>query len=130
MKTIGWSGFLTALIFVCNFNNLAAQDYYAFTGSWEGMFMNDFRTLIKLEIDTAQNITGRILLWDGEKQIQDDELFKINIQDYNLTFFIMAKETHYKGELDPGSGELKGVFIFPDESEHPLIVKRTGDSSP
>lgn len=109
--------------------NVSAQGSETFKGTWEGMFMNDFKTLIKLKIDTAQNITGRILLWDGEKQIQDDELFKINIQDYKLTFYIMAKETHYEGELDPGSGELKGTFIFPDDSEHPLTVIKKDNPS-
>ena len=128
MKTIGWSGFLTALIFVCNFNNLAAQDYNAFTGSWEGMFMNDFKTVIRLEKDSTETLKGRILLYDGELQIQDDELFKISIQDNTLRFYIMAKETHYKGELDHDSGELKGIFIFPDESEHPLTVKKLNNT--
>lgn len=109
--------------------NASAQGSESFMGTWEGMFMNDFRTLIKLEYDTAQNITGRILLWDGENQIQDDELLKINIQDHKLTFYIMAKETHYKGELDPASGELKGIFIFPDDSEHPLTVIKKDNPS-
>lgn len=101
---------------------VSAQGSESFMGNWEGMFMNDFRTLLKFECDTAQNISGRILLFEGEKQIQDDELFKINIQDSILTFYIMSKETHYKGVLDRGSGELKGIFIFPDDSEHPLTV--------
>lgn len=109
--------------------NMAAQESESFMGNWEGMFMNDFRTLIQLESDTAQSFSGRILLYDGEIQIQDDELFKIGIQENKLTFYIMAKETHYKGELDTVSGELNGIFIFPDDSEHPLTVKKVNKSS-
>ena len=109
--------------------NMAAQGNESFMGNWEGMFMNDFKTLIQLESDTTQHISGRIILYDGEIQIQDDQLFKISIQENTLTFYIMAKETHYKGELDTASGELNGIFIFPDDSEHPLTVKKASKSS-
>ena len=105
--------------------HMLAQEEEHFAGSWEGIFMNDFRTLIQLEYDTAQTYSGRILMYDGEIEIQDDEIFKISIQENKLSFYIMAKETHYNGELDPSNGKLKGIFIFPDNSEHPLTVIKT-----
>lgn len=105
-----------------SYSTTPAYSQESFAGNWEGMFMDDFRTLIKLERDTLQNFSGRILMYDGEKQIQDDELFKISIQENKLTFYIMAKETHYKGELNSSTGELTGIFIFPDNSEHPLSL--------
>jgi len=110
---------------ILGFSKKPAYGQDVFTGNWEGMFMDDYRTLIKLECDTGHNFTGRILLYEGENQIQDDELFKIGIQENQLTFFIMAKETHYQGELNSSTGELTGIFIFPDNSEHPLTLKKT-----
>ena len=124
MKTMGRiTGFiLTGLLLIITVN-ISAQGKDSFVGIWEGMFMNDFRTVIKLECDSTQKFSGRILMFDGTQQIQDDELFKISIEEYRLTYYIMAKETHYKGELNPSNGELSGFFIFPDDSEHPLTVK-------
>jgi hypothetical protein len=130
MKSLNrYAGILLTGILALITADLKAQGEKSFMGSWEGMFMNDYRTLIQFECDTAQKISGRILLWDGEQQIQDDELFKISIQENKLSFYIMAKETHYKGELNPGNGELTGIFIFPDDSEHPLTVKKTDSKS-
>lgn len=121
-RTEQYCRLLLTVIFVMGPGFILAQEKEAFAGSWEGMFMNDFRTLIQLKFDEDQNYTGRILMYDGELQIQDDEIFKIIIQDNKLSFYIMAKETHFTGELDPSNGKLKGIFIFPDNSEHPLTV--------
>ena len=130
MKTMGQiTGLIATGLLIMVTVNISAQEKDSFVGSWEGYFMNDFKTLIQLECDSAQKFTGRILMFDGTKQIQDDELFKISIEEYRLTFYIMAKETHYKGELNPSNGELSGIFIFPDDSEHPLTLKKK-DATP
>lgn len=93
-----------------------------------GIFLTGLLSLVTLNTE-AQKIKGSILLFDGEQQIQDDELFKISMEENKLTFYIMAKETHYRGKLNPESGELIGIFIFPDDSEHPLTVKKTDKTS-
>jgi hypothetical protein len=82
--------------------------------------MDDFRTVIQLKSTGENSYTGKILMWDGAQQIQEDEIFKIVIKDKELSFYIMAKETHFEGEFNEGFTELSGHFVFPDGSLHSL----------
>jgi hypothetical protein len=97
-------------------------------GNWEGMFMKDFKTIIHLDYKEDEGYTGKILMFDEEGfQIQDDPISKIEIQDLNLSFYIEDKETVFNGVFNSDLTELSGVFIFPDQSEHPLKVSKAGD---
>jgi hypothetical protein len=99
-----------------------AQDPY--TGMWEGKFMQDFHTAILLEASDGDSYQGKILMYSGEVRIQDDELSRISIENNTLTFYIAAKETLFKGTFNEEHEELSGMFVFPDESEHALVVRK------
>lgn len=99
-----------------------SQDQVA--GHWEGTFMGDFRTVIELNAAEEEQYTGRILMFSGENVIQEDPLSNIQLESSTLTFRIDAKETGFKGTFNGDCTELAGHFIFPDGSEHSLVVKR------
>jgi len=107
-----------------------AQDPYS--GIWEGKFMQDFSTAILLEASDGETYRGKILMYSGEMRIQDDELSKVSIKNKTLTFYIAAKETTFKGTFNEELKELSGIFVFPDKSEHPLVVRKKAedDSTP
>ncbi|MDB4584297.1 S41 family peptidase, partial [Draconibacterium sp.] len=96
-----------------------------FSGSWEGVFMNDFNTKIEFNSEENNNYTGRIQMFSGGKVIQDDPISKINSTQHLLTFRIESKETDFKGKFNNDITELSGVFVFPDKSEHPLKLVRS-----
>lgn len=100
-----------------------AQDPY--TGKWAGKFMGDFPTAILLEALDGSSYKGKILMYSGEMRIQDDELSEISIENGTLTFYIADKETTFKGSFNEEISELSGKFIFPDKSEHLLLVRKT-----
>lgn len=108
---------------------LSAQTQGSCSGTWEGYFMKEFKTAIILDHQNENSYTGKILMFSGENRIQDDELSGITIESRNLSFYIAAKETTFKGTFNEENTELSGHFIFPDQSEHPLIVKRVLNSS-
>ena len=94
-------------------------------GFWEGDFMpgNNFMLILGFQIQN-EKLSGRILLFQGENQIQDDELTKIEIEEDQLSFFIEAKQTLFNGKVEPEKDQISGEFKFPDGSVHPLRVKR------
>lgn len=100
--------------------------YENIEGYWEGEFMPGNN--LTLVLDFHQQITGtghgRLLLFEGDRQIQEDPLKKITLNGKQLTFYIESKQTPFKGELNADSLEIRGNFYFPDGSVHPLIVKR------
>ena len=101
---------------------LIAQDPFA--GSWEGMFMGDYKTTISLKTDDSGSYTGNICMYADGVQIQDDALYVIQVTGRELTFYIQAKETHFKGEFNADVSELSGKFTFPDKSLHPIKLQK------
>ena len=99
-------------------------------GKWEGNFMTDFKTILQISADENNNFTGNIKMFSGEQMIQNDTISKISLNQNILTFFIDAKETGFKGELINKNSDLKGAFVFPDKSEHPIfLIKNVGENS-
>ena len=103
-------------------NQSQARDPYS--GIWEGTFMNDFRTAILLDLREDGGYAGKILMYSGAQQIQNDEITRISVDNLTLSFYIAAKETTFQGTFDPALKELNGTFVFPDKSEHPLVVRK------
>lgn len=68
-------------------------------------------------------------MYSGEDRIQDDKLSKISIENRSLSFYIDAKETSFKGTFNEMNTELSENFIFPDNTKHPLVVKKFNEDS-
>ena len=102
--------------------NLIAQDPCA--GRWEGKFMEDYPTLITLESNESGSYSGNIKMYANGDMIQDDALYVIKLSGRELSFYIQAKETHFKGELSEDGSELSGKFTFPDKSLHPISLQK------
>ena len=103
---------------------LSAQTQDPYTGIWEGNFMEQFKTVILLDQSDASGYAGKIIMYSGENRIQDDELSKIILEDRTLSFYIASKESSFKGTFNEMNTELSGNFIFPDNSKHPLTVRK------
>jgi hypothetical protein len=101
---------------------LIAQDPCA--GCWEGKFMEDYLTIITLESGESGSYSGNIKMYANGDMIQDDGLSVIKISGKELTFYIQAKETHFKGEFDEDVSDLSGNFSFPDKSLHPISLQK------
>ncbi|NNE48108.1 MAG: hypothetical protein HKN37_15765, partial [Rhodothermales bacterium] len=78
----------------------------------------------QFEVDPDSEQSGRVLLWDGEVQIQDDELSEIRHDGPRLAFRIPAKGTTFTGELVADGERIAGRFGFPDGSQHEVDVAR------
>jgi len=103
---------------------LSAQAQDPYTGMWEGNFMEQFKTVILLEKQDNKGYAGKILMYSGENRIQDDELSKIIIESRNISFDIPAKESSFKGSFNETNTEFSGSIIFPDNTKHPLAVRK------
>lgn len=102
--------------------NLLSQN--SCTGQWEGQFMGEYKTLVTLEAKGSDSYSGNIHMYADGEMIQDDALFVIKVKDNELSFYIQAKETHFKGRLNEAGSELSGNFTFPDKSVHPISLKK------
>ena len=125
MKTQGRNSTSRALVIsvLCIVSQmLIAQDPCA--GRWEGKFMEDYLTVITLESSESGSYTGNIKMYADGDMIQDDELFVIKVSGNELTFYIQAKETHFKGKFDEDVSGLSGNFTFPDKSLHPISLHK------
>ncbi len=131
LHIISKSGLITLWVLCLLYQPVQAQTQDPYKGIWEGKFMKEFRTAILLDITEDARYAGKILMYSGENQIQNDEITKISIENLKLTFYIAAKETSFRGTFNEELTELSGNFIFPDNSEHPLVVKKVqkGDSA-
>lgn len=94
----------------------AQQD---FLGSWEGMFMNDFKVILEFTSDGKAEFSGSIKMFAGPEVLQDDKLTEIHQMDIDVSFYIPDKQTRFKGQFNNDVNELSGFFIFPDGTEHP-----------
>ncbi len=95
-----------------------------FTGQWEGNFMEDFRTLLEISSPSPGVYSGTVRMFSGPQMIQNDLLDEIRVSGLELTFLIPAKETSFIGRINEDSTTLSGQFLFPDGSEHPLMLSR------
>jgi len=121
---ISKSGLITLWVLCLLYQPAQAQTQDPYTGIWEGTFMNDFRTAILLDLKDDGGYAGKILMYNGDMQIQNDEITRISIENHKLNFYIADKETTFSGTFDDVFTELSGKFIFPDNSEHPLAVRK------
>ena len=109
------------------FQSIFCQSEYI--GTWEGFFMNDFKTIISFQETEDNQYTGNIKMLNIDAVIQDDEITQIVLDNQQLKFFIPAKETSYNGTFNEDKNALSGEFIFPDGSRHALNVsKKAGES--
>lgn len=122
IHVISKSGLITLWILFLLYETSTAQSPYV--GMWEGNFMEQFKTVILLDRSDDAGYAGKIIMYSGENRIQDDVLSKITIENHSLSFYIASKESSFKGTFNETNTELSGNFIFPDDSRHPLRVKK------
>ena len=70
------------------------------------------------------------MMYSGDMQIQNDEISKISIENRSAYFYIADKETSFSGTFNEALTELSGKFVFPDKSEHPLVVQKLKKEDP
>jgi len=121
---ISKSGLTTLWVLCLLYQHAQAQTQNAYTGMWEGNFMDQFKTVILLDETEESSYAGKIIMYSGENRIQDDELSKITLENQTLSFYIASKESSFKGKFNETNTELSGNFIFPDNSLHPLTVRK------
>jgi hypothetical protein len=80
-------------------------------------------------LPAEKGYAGNIVMYSGRQIIQDDPITEISIEGNLLSFFIPAKETRFSGSFNEEITSLKGIFIFPDGSEHPFEVHRSPGNS-
>ncbi len=128
MKTIQSNiKYIVSSILLLVFSLSYSQDHLA--GTWEGSFMDNFRTVVELIRDNSSDLSGTIKMYSGADQIQNDNLTQIQLDQHTLTFYIPAKETWFKGILSEDFNTLSGQFIFPDQSEHSVQLQRKGEKN-
>jgi hypothetical protein len=114
-------------MFIMLFTFQKANSQTGFIGNWEGIFMNDFKVEINFSANNQNQIEGNIKMFAGENKIQDDKIDNINQSVNQLTFYIPAKETSFKGSFNDQLTELSGDFVFPDGSKHAIQLKKSVD---
>lgn len=113
---------ISVIVFLLlTFNRIQAQNLS--NGTYEGYFMKDFRTVLIFS-DSDELTRGTLQMFSGEKMIQDDILSEIKLVGNTFSFYIEAKETHFKGKFDADRKILQGNFIFPDGTRHPFSAKK------
>lgn len=98
-------------------------------GSWEGMFMIDFRAVVNFTSGDEDQLVGNIKMFAGENKIQDDEIINIILSGDKVSFYIPAKETTFEGNINDQMTELSGGFIFPDGSNNPIHLIKSKDDT-
>jgi hypothetical protein len=88
--------------------------------NWEGIFMDQFRVTVAFD----DRGSGSLQMYDGANQIQNDGLIKVMVNAAEITFYIPAKQTNFKGEITESGHVISGNFIFPDGSLHPLTLNK------
>ena len=116
------TGLMCLWVLLLVYETTQAQSPY--TGMWEGDFMEQFKTVILLDQSDDGAYAGKIIMYTGENRIQDDELSKIILENRTLSFYIASKESSFKGTFNESDTELSGNFIFPDNTKHPLTVRK------
>ena len=106
--------------FYCHSN--AHASLLPLSGKWTGMFMDQFNLELHFSDTVNSHLSGRIILFDGPNQIQNDELINIHVEGSHISFSIPAKETLFEGTINDKNMEIAGEFIFSDGNRHPLLV--------
>jgi len=122
VKILSKTGLMCLWVLLLVYHTSHAQSPY--TGIWEGNFMGQFKTVILLGQVGENGYAGKIIMFSGENRIQDDELSRIILENRTLSFYIAAKESSFQGTFNEMKTELSGNFIFPDNSKHPLSVRK------
>ena len=109
----------------------ATFDYQTILGFWEGEFMpgNNLTLILNFRMLGNETVTGQIVLFQGNVQIQNDPLKDVLLKDNILSFYIEAKNTRFNGSLETGGQEITGDFHFPDGTVHPLLVRKVAAPS-
>ena len=119
---------LAVVVFIFAINNAASQSVAekGIIGFWEGEFMpgNNFTLVLIFQSQDDESLSGRILLFQGQIQIQDDACQNITLDDNQLSFLIEAKNTRFKGSLESDGRQIKGDFVFPDGAAHPITANK------
>lgn len=121
---ISKSGLITLWVLCLLYQPAQAQSPDPYSGIWEGSFMKDFKTTLLLDFKDDGGYAGKILMYSGNNQIQNDEITRISIENGSLGFYIADKETTFKGTFNEALTEISGHFVFPDKSVHPLVVRK------
>lgn len=119
------SKLIVAMILISNQAISAHQE--DITGSWTGIFMDQFNIVLQFNSLGNGEYTGQVKMYDGSTQIQDDKLSAIKLNSGDLSFFIPAKQTTFNGLADFDQLKIEGEFIFPDGSKYPLMVVKKSD---
>jgi hypothetical protein len=101
----------------------------SFIGNWEGIFMNDFKVQIIFRVNNQNKIEGNIKMFADENIIQDDKIDSIYSSTNQLSFYIPAKETSFRGSFNDQMTTLSGDFVFPDGSKHAIQLNKGLDES-
>lgn len=129
ISVISKSGLITLWVLCLLYQHVQAQSPNAYSGMWEGNFMEQFKTVILLDQEDQSTYAGKVIMYSGEQRIQDDKLSRISIEGKTLSFYIAAKETSFQGTFNDKVTELSGNFIFPDNTKHPLVVRKYEEDS-
>ncbi len=117
------------LMFLGLFPRANAEKNDQISGKWTGKFMDQFDLELLLKVNESNQFTGIIRLFDGDQQIQDDPLADIKISGNLIFFTIPSKKTDFEGIYRVDQKVIEGNFIFPDQSRHPLRVRKSENFS-
>jgi hypothetical protein len=117
---------LVIVVAVENANPQTAADYQRIAGFWEGEFMpgNNLTLVLTFRERNDGTAAGRVLLFQGDVQIQDDPLSEIVLEGDHLSFYIEVKGTPFTGNIEADGLHIAGDFQFPDGTLHPVLVKK------
>jgi hypothetical protein len=117
--------FVQLMCFSINPSSFAQPD--KLLGEWKGEFMpgNNLIMVLRFEQEGNASIQERVLLFQGQTQIQDDKLKDIKNIENAISFIIEAKQTPFKGIIKNDT-ILEGEFTFPDGSLQPVLLKYLG----
>ena len=118
---------INIFLMLFTFQKVCAQT--SFIGNWEGIFMNEYKAQVNFSTNKQNQIKGNIKMFAGENIIQDDKIDSINLSNNELTFYIPAKKTSFKGSFNDQLTELSGDFIFPDDSKHAIELNKSMDET-
>ena len=109
-------------------NQAITADLDNINGSWEGLFMDQFKVVLQFKNSENDNYSGTIKMYDGSAKIQNDMISSIKLVDENLSFLIEAKKTEFKGHVDYISTKIEGHFIFPDGIKYDISLSKSKGS--
>lgn len=126
MKRLTSIPIILVALFLFQHINVVARNA-SLDGKWSGTFMDQFQINFIFTSTGSGHYSGRLTMFDGAHQIQDDALTKIVLTGNNLKFYIRAKSTYFNGTVDLWLNQIEGKFTFPDGSLHPVRVSKMLD---